>query len=88
MTETYIRSTLITDRSKLIEHFQYGKRIGKILDIKNTQTRPQAQKPILLGLESEKYENHTPHFEHFENIKMLLTEFLCRMALTLSQTSS
>ena len=41
-----------------MEHFPYGKQIGKILDdIKNRQKRPQAQKPILLGLESEKSEN-------------------------------
>ena len=50
-----------------MEHFQYGKQIGKILDIKNRQKRPQAQKPIFLGLESEKSENQTPHFEISEN---------------------
>ena len=40
-----------------MEHFPYGKQIGKILDIKNKQKRPQAQQPIWLGLESEKSEN-------------------------------
>ena len=34
------------------------------------QKRPQAQKPIFLGLESEKSENVVPYFEKFEkNIK-------------------
>ena len=36
-----------------MERFPDGKQIGKILDIKNTQKRPQAPKPILLGPESE-----------------------------------
>ena len=50
-----------------MEHFPYGKQIGKLLDQKNTQKRPQAQKPIFLGLESEKSEHWIPHFEIFEN---------------------
>ena len=57
LKETYIRSTYITDQTKFIEHCQYGKQIGKILDIKNTQKCPQAQKPTFLGLESDKSEN-------------------------------
>ena len=32
------------------------------------QKRPQAPKPILLGLESEKFEDKVPTFESFENI--------------------
>ena len=32
------------------------------------QKRPQAPKPIFLGLESEKSENQVPYFENFENI--------------------
>ena len=40
-----------------MEQFPYGKQIGKWLDQKNMQKRPQAQKPIFLGLESEKSEN-------------------------------
>ena len=51
-----------------MEHFPYGKQIGKILDQKNRQKRPQAQEPICLGLESEKSENQVPHFEKPENI--------------------
>ena len=35
---------------------------------KNKQKRPQAQKPIFLGQESEKSENMIPHFEILENI--------------------
>ena len=34
-----------------------------MLDLKNMQKRPQTPKPIFLGLESEKYENHIPFFE-------------------------
>ena len=84
----YIRSTYITDQTKFIEHFRSCKQIGKILDIKNTQKRPQAQQPIFLGLESEKSGNQVPHFENLETIWNLLTKFLCRMDHTLSQTSS
>ena len=55
-------------RREFIENLQYGKQIGKILDHKNTQKRPQAQKPIFLGLESDKSETRIPNFESFENI--------------------
>ena len=37
------------------------------MDIKNRQKRPQAQKPIFLGQESEKSEIVIPVFEIFEN---------------------
>ena len=37
------------------------------MDIKNTQKRPQAQKPICLGLESEKSGNQVPNFGNSEN---------------------
>ena len=66
MKETYIRSTFITDQTKFIENCQYGKQIGEILDQLNTQKRPQAPKPIFLGLESEKSENPVPNFEILE----------------------
>ena len=49
-----------------MEHFPDGKQIGKILDLKNMQKRPQAPKPIFLGLESEKSGNLVPNFEFFE----------------------
>ena len=34
---------------------------------KNMQKRPQAPKPIFLGLDSEKSENWIPHLDFFEN---------------------
>ena len=36
------------------------------MDIQNCQKRPQAPKPIFLGLESEKSGNQVPNFEFFE----------------------
>ena len=57
MTGTYLGKTYKEYRREFIEHFPYGKQFGKILDQKNMQKRPQAQKPIFLGLESEKSEN-------------------------------
>ncbi len=51
---------------EFVEHFQYGKNIGKILDIKNRQKRHRAPKHILLGLESEKSGNQVPIFVIFE----------------------
>ena len=48
---------------EFVEHFQYGKQIGKILDIRNRQKRHRAPKHILLGLESEKSGNQVPTFE-------------------------
>ena len=57
LTGTYIGKTYKEYRREFVEHFPYGKQIGKILDIQNMQKRPQAQKPIFFGLESEKYEN-------------------------------
>ena len=50
-----------------MEHFQYGKQIGKILDIQNRQKRHRAPKHILLGLESEKSGNQVPNLDFFEN---------------------
>ena len=76
------------DQREFVEHFQYGKQIGKILDIKNRQKRHRAPKHILLGLKSEKSGNQVPHFEFLENILNLLTKFLCIMGHTLFQTSS
>ena len=46
-----------------MEYFPYGKQIGKFVDQKSKQKRPQAQKPIFLGLESEKSEKQIPHIE-------------------------
>ena len=77
MTGRYIRSTFVEDQREFVEHFQYGKQIGKILDIKNTQKRHRAPKPIFLGLESEKSENKIPNFEHFENIYEICSRKFC-----------
>ena len=52
----FIGKFFVEHQREFVEHFPYGKQIGKILDIRNTQKRPQTQKPILLGLESEKSE--------------------------------
>ena len=49
-----------------MEHFQYGKQIGKILDIQNKQKRHRAPKHILLGLKSEKSGNQVPNVEFVE----------------------
>ena len=68
MTGRSIGKTFVEHRREFVEHFPYGKQIGKILGIKNRQKRPQAPKPIFLGLESEKSENQIPYFENFENI--------------------
>ena len=64
--ERFIGKTFVEHQSNFIENSQDGKQIGKILDMKNRQKRPQAQKPIFLGLESEKSENMVPNFENFE----------------------
>ena len=66
MTGTYIGKTYTEYRREFVEHFPYGKQIGKFSDPQNRQKRSQAQKPIFLGLESEKSENWIPNFESFE----------------------
>ena len=53
---------------EFVEHFQYGKQIGNMLDIKNKQKRQRAPKHILVGLKFEKSGNQVPSFEKFENI--------------------
>ena len=52
LTGRFIGTTYKEYQREFVEHFPDGKQIGKILDIKNTQKRPQAPKPIFLGLES------------------------------------
>ena len=63
---TYVRSTFITDQSNFIGNCQYGKQIGKILDIENRQKKSPGPKAHFLGLESEKSGNQVPYFESFE----------------------
>ena len=52
-----------------MEHLQIGKQVGKLLDMAK---RSQAQKPILLGLESG---NHIPLFGIFEKYLKLAHKF-------------
>ena len=66
MTGRFIGKAYTEYQREFVEHFPYGKQIGKILDPTNKQKRPQAQKPIFLGLESEQSENMIPYFENFE----------------------
>ena len=55
-----------------MEHFQYGKQIGKTLDITNRQKRHRASKHILLDLKSEKSGNLVPIFDFFDkNLKFV-----------------
>ena len=53
-------------QSKFIENWPYGKQIDDFLELKNCQKRPQAKKPIFLGLESEKSGNWILNLEFFE----------------------
>ena len=48
-----------------MEHFPYGKQFDDFLDQQNMQKRPQTNKPICVGLESEKYEYRIPNFEKY-----------------------
>ena len=44
LTETYIGKTYKEYQREFVEHFPYGKQIGKILDIQNKQKRHGAPK--------------------------------------------
>ena len=68
MTGRFIGTKIVEHRREFIEKLQHCKQIDDLLDITNTQKRPQAPKPIFLGLESENSENMIPIFENFENI--------------------
>ena len=63
MTGRYVRSTFVEDQREFVEHFQHGRQIGKILDIKKEQKRHRAPTHILFGLESEKYGNQVQNSE-------------------------
>ena len=56
MTGRFIGKTFVEHRREFIENCQYGKQLEDLLELKNMQKRPQAPKPIFLGLESEKSE--------------------------------
>ena len=51
---------------EFVEHFQYGKQIGEILDIKKQAKKSPGPKTHLLGLKSEKSGNQVPHFDLLE----------------------
>ena len=68
MTGRYVRSTFVEDQREFVEHFQYGKQIGKILDIKNMQKRHRAPKHILLGLNLKNLETR---FQILKSLKSL-----------------
>ena len=53
-------------RREFIGNCPYGKQIDDFLDIKKCQKRPQARKPIFLGLESGKSGNQIVFFGNFE----------------------
>ena len=69
MTERFIGKTYKEYQREFVEHFPYGKQIGKFLDPKNIQKRPQAQKPILLGQEYEKSENQIIFWKFWKYMK-------------------
>ena len=53
LTGRFIGKTYKEYQNEFVEHFPNGEQIGNLLDQKDKQTRPQAPKPIFLGLESE-----------------------------------
>ena len=62
----FIGQIFVEHRREFIGNCQYGKQIGKFLDLANTQKRPQAPKPIFVGQASEKSGNQVPHFDFFK----------------------
>ena len=66
MTGRFIGKTCVQHLPEFIENCESGKQIDDFLDIKKYQKRPQARKPIFLGLESEKSENWILNLENFE----------------------
>ena len=72
------------DQKEFVEYLQIGKEIGKFLDM---PTRHRAQKHTYLNQEYEKSGNQVPNLSDFEQILKMLTKIMCRMAVTLFQTS-
>ena len=66
LTGRFIRNTFVEHRRDFIENCQYGKQIDEFLNQQNCQKRPQAKKPIFLGLESEKTLKPGSKFWKFE----------------------
>ena len=80
-----MRSTFVEDQREFVEHLQIGKQIGKLLDMPK---RPQAQKRIFWVWNMKNLETWFHILENVKNILKMLTPNLCRMAVTLFQTSS
>ena len=68
-----------------MEHLQIGKQIGKLLDMPKG---PQAQKHIFWVWNMKSRETWFQILKSVKHIKKMLTEILCRMAVTLFHTSS
>ena len=66
MLLTYIRSIYITDQSKFIENFKYGKQIDEFLDMPKRPKTSTGPKTHVLGLEYENSVNQIPIFGKFE----------------------
>ena len=85
MTGRYVRSTFVEDQREFVEHLQIGKQIGKLLDMPK---RPQAQKHIFWAWNMKNLETWFQLLKSLESIIKMLTKNMCRMAVTLFQTSS
>ena len=85
MTGRYVGSTFVEDQREFVEHLQIGKQIGKLLDMPK---RPQAQKHIFWVWNMKNLETWFHILKSLKNIIKMLTQILCRMAVTLFQTSS
>ena len=68
LTGRFIRTIFMEHQREFVEHFQYGKQIGKILGIKKQAKTSRGPKTHLLGLEYEKSGNQVPNFEKDENM--------------------
>ena len=73
------------DQREFVEHLHIGKQIGKLLDMPK---RPQAQKHILWVWNMKNLETWFQFQKSLKTLIKMLTTNLCRMAVTLFQTSS
>ena len=85
MTGRYVRSTFAEDQREFVEHLQIGKQIGKLLDMPK---RPQAHKHIFWVWNMRNMETWFQVLKSLKNNIKMLTKNLCRLAVTLFQTSS
>ena len=85
LTGRYIRSTFVMDQSEFVEDLQIGKQLGKLLDMPK---RPLAQKHICWVWNMKNLETWFQILKSLTNIIKMFTHILCRMAVTLFQTSS